>query len=151
MDNVVELAGSAFVLFGWHDLESLAMAERSRESALARSRVLMHRTRSESPQQMIIHLLKGSRVGMHRHPKAKSETYVVLSGKLEVRYSLPDGSEVSCKLAPWGNSETLPTIATHRDAIWHEPSAISEECVYLEIYTGPFDKKLDVEYLSERI
>jgi hypothetical protein len=71
---------------------------------------------------------------------------VVLEGQLLVKYTTDEGEKRSRLLGPWGNEEQLPSISIHRDGIWHEPSAVTDYVLYLEIYSGPFNKELDVEY-----
>ena len=118
------------------------------ESGLGRSRYLLHRSHSDQPQVMLIYLERDSKVGMHKHPPEKSEIYIVLEGTLEVSYRNSGGEEEQRRtLAPWGNQLDLPTVSLHRDSIWHEPRSISEYVLYLEIYSGPFSKELDVSYL----
>lgn len=87
-------------------------------------------------------------MGRHRHPTGKTELYVVLEGLLSVEYlENVDVETQSRMLAPWGNLEGLPSISVHRDSVWHEPKALSEYVLYLEVYSGPFEKSQDVEYL----
>ena len=120
----------------------------AKESQTKRSRFLVHRNHSEQPQIMIIYLERGSVVGRHRHPTEKTELYLVLEGRLSVEYLENGGVETQSRvLAPWGNPEGLPSISVHRDSVWHEPKALSEYVLYLEVYSGPFEKTQDVEYL----
>ena len=118
----------------------------SQSSDLGRARHLLHKDHGDQPQTMLILLEKGSVVGMHRHPEHKSEIYVVLEGQLLVEYTTDGGETRSRLLGPWGNDEQLPSISIHRDGIWHEPSAVTDYVLYLEIYSGPFNKELDVQY-----
>lgn len=120
--------------------------EMSRLSVLRRARHLLHKDHHDQPQTMLILLERGSVVGMHRHPQQKSEIYMVLEGQLLVEYTTDGGETRSRLLGPWGNEEQLPSISIHRDGIWHEPSAVTDYVLYLEIYSGPFNKELDVEY-----
>ncbi len=115
-------------------------------SDLGRARHLLHKNHRDRPQTMLILLEKDSVVGMHRHPEEKTEIYMVLEGQLRVDYVTGGGETGSRLLAPWGNDKNLASISIHRDGIWHEPSAVSEYVMYLEIYSGPFDKERDVEY-----
>ena len=118
----------------------------SRESDLRRSRHLLHKNHADQPQTMLILLEWNSQVGMHRHPADKTEIYVILEGQMRVDYVENGGRRESRLFAPWGNLENLPTVSIHRDGIWHEPVAVSETVLYLEIYSGPFNKDNDVEY-----
>lgn len=118
------------------------------KSGLGRSRYLLHRSHEDKPQVMLIYLERGSDVGVHRHPLDKSEIYIVLEGTLEVSFRERNDSEnLRRMLAPWGNESGLPTVSLHRDSLWHEPRAVSDYVLYLEVYSGPFSKDLDVEYL----
>jgi glucose-6-phosphate isomerase len=141
-DGSVTLAGAK--PRGLRELVELAQA-----SSLKRARFLLHRTRDDEPQVMLIYLEKKSVVGMHRHPAHKAEIYVVLQGRLEVRFKeTGSGSEQVTVLAPWGNEAGESTISLHRDSIWHEPKSLTPYTLYLEVYSGPFDKENDVEYFT---
>lgn len=122
------------------------LIEMARLSDLKRARHLLHKNHADQPQTMLILLERDSRVGMHRHPANKTEIYVILEGQLRVDYVDKGEQRKSRFLAPWGNLENLPTVSIHRDGIWHEPVAVSETVLYLEIYSGPFNKDYDVEY-----
>jgi len=122
------------------------LIEMSRVSGLKRSRHLLHKNHADKPQTMLILLERNSLVGMHRHPANKTEIYVILEGQMRVDYVDNGGRRESRLFAPWGNLENLPTVSIHRDGIWHEPVAVSETVLYLEIYSGPFNKDCDVEY-----
>ena len=120
----------------------------ARRSLLRRSRINLHKSSDFGSQKMLIALFNDSKVGMHRHPVHKSETYVPLIGELVVDY-LQDNQLRTIKtdsISSIGNSNK---IVTHSSGVWHEPRSLSEYCVYLEIYDGPFSKSDDVEYLHE--
>lgn len=138
-DSVLSLAKSDALL---NHLKALPTV-----NLMGRSRILMHKTHEDLPQIMLIYLRKDSEIGQHRHPTEKAEIYVVLEGELEVRYQVTtDTPEQVRVLGAWGNTRGLPSISVHRDGVWHEPRAVSEDCLYLEIYSGPFSKDADVEY-----
>ena len=54
----------------------------ARRSLLRRSRINLHKSSDFGSQKMLIALFNDSKVGMHRHPVHKSETYVPLIGEL---------------------------------------------------------------------
>ncbi len=49
-----------------------------------RSRVCIHLSRSSQVQEMIIYALKNSYMPPHKHPAGNSETYHVITGKLDL-------------------------------------------------------------------
>lgn len=123
----------------------------AKEQRTGRSRFLLHRDHSERPQVMIIYLERGSKIGLHKHPDSKAELYLVLEGELSVEYMEEgDNSPRERVLAPWGNSKGYPSLSVHRDSVWHEPKSISDFVLYLEVYSGPFEKSDDVEYLGPK-
>ena len=123
----------------------------AKEQGTGRSRFLLHRDHSERPQVMIIYLERGSEIGLHRHPDSKAELYLVLEGELSVNYiEEGDNNPKERILAPWGNLKGHPSLSVHRDSVWHEPKSISDYVVYLEVYSGPFEKSNDVEYFGPK-
>lgn len=121
--------------------------EKARASILRRSRILLHKDTSSAAQKMIVVLFHDSKVGMHRHPPSKSETYLALVGELEVNYLDEQGEQFFHQVTPVSNqSKEAPKIVSHRGGAWHEPRSLTDFCVYLEIYDGPFRKEEDVEY-----
>jgi len=128
------------------DIEKLIFEARNND--LRRSRINLHKTPEFGSQKMLIALFKDSKVGMHRHPIHKSETYVPLIGELVVDY-LDGGQLRTINTNSINSIENSSKIVTHSFGVWHEPRSLSEYCVYLEIYDGPFFKSDDVEYLYE--
>jgi cupin fold WbuC family metalloprotein len=128
------------------DIEKLIYEART--NPLRRSRINLHKSSEFGSQKMLIALFHDSKVGMHRHPVHKSETYVPLIGELVVD-TLQDNELQTIKTTPINSIENSSKIVTHSFGIWHEPRSLSEYCVYLEIYDGPFFKSDDVEYLHE--
>jgi len=121
--------------------------DNARTNVLRRSRILLHENTSAPAQKMVIVLFHDSTVGLHRHPATKSETYVCLMGELEVEYEITEGETATVHLTPiTSSSPTELQIVSHSGGAWHAPRSISEYCVYLEIYDGPFNKDNDVEY-----
>ncbi len=129
-----------------NDIEQLIFE--ARNNPLRRSRINLHKSTDYGSQKMLIALFHDSKVGMHRHPTDKSETYIPLIGELEVDYLEADQIR-TIKTNSINSFENLSKIVTHSFGVWHQPKSISEYCVYLEIYDGPFFKPKDVEYLNE--
>ena len=74
------------------DIEKLIFE--ARNSDLRRSRINLHKSPEFGSQKMLIALFNDSKVGMHRHPMHKSETYVPLIGELVVEDINNDGTSV---------------------------------------------------------
>jgi len=126
------------------------LVELAQSSSLKRARFLLHRSTDDMPQVMLIFLERESVVEMHRHPSNKAEIYVVLEGQLEVSFRESEtGPEQIIILGPWGNKLGQPSLSLHRDSVWHQPKSLTPYALYLELYSGPFSKDLDVEYLQE--
>jgi cupin fold WbuC family metalloprotein len=116
----------------------------AQKSELLRSRKILHNSHDSSVQAMVICLLKDSKVGMHKHPPKKPEYYSIMQGSLEIQILSHDNTASYFRI-----SEELgsPKIFYTLGNIWHEPKALTDVAVYFEIYTGPFQKEIDVEYL----
>ena len=141
-----QFAENALQLLGADSIKTEELHEMALASGIGRARHLLHKSHNDQPQTMLIYLQNGSKVGLHRHPVGKTEIYIVLEGILEVEY-LVEGEHSNIRtLAPWGNKEGFKSISIHRDGVWHEPKAATNYTLYLEIYSGPFDKEIDVEY-----
>jgi cupin fold WbuC family metalloprotein len=117
----------------------------AQKSELRRSRKILHDSHDSLVQAMVICLLKGSKVGMHKHPPKKPEYYSIMQGSLEIEVISSDDKVYNFRLSEEAGS---PKIFYTLGNVWHEPKALTEVAIYFEIYTGPFQKKLDVEYLS---
>lgn len=135
---------------GYKTLNSVNIEDLKREallSELKRSRVLLHNSQSDQVQQMLIVLHKDTIIDMHRHPVDKSESYHVIEGVLRVFYWDSHESRF------WTNDYSCTSdgendfYGRHSDGIWHMPIPLTEWCVYLETYDGPFVKEHDVEFL----
>jgi len=149
---IEDVFGSRSTILAGSSLRSLdALIRLAKDEGTGRSRFLLHRDHSERPQVMIIYLERGSEIGLHRHPDSKTELYLVLEGELSVEYMEECDSTRKVKiLAPWGNLKGYPSLSVHRDSVWHEPKSISDYVLYLEIYSGPFEKSGDVEYFGSQ-
>lgn len=116
-------------------------------SEIRRSRALLHDSRLEQVQQMLIVLHKDTTIDMHRHPANKSESYLVLEGILRVIYwDSHSGKFWKSDYSSISNGANV-FYGRHSDGIWHMPIPLTEWCVYLETYDGPFVKEHDVESL----
>lgn len=130
-DNDIEVAGpSTFAL-----LRSLA-----KEAPNKRSRICFTRL-TDGVQEMIICLLKGSYIRAHRHPKHKSESYHVIQGTLLVALFDDQGKEKEVITL----NEGTPYYRM-KNGIYHRPVPVSDYVIYHEVYEGPFNKEIDVQY-----
>ena len=96
---------------------------------------------------MIIALSKESFIAPHIHPNKKSESYYVIAGKMKV-YVFDGFGKVKkiIKMGNYGSGENFYYRMSR--GFYHMPIAITKWCVYHEVYTGPFVKRIDVQYPS---
>lgn len=106
------------------------LEEQARDAPNKRARMII-----TPGYDMIICLHRHSYVRCHRHPK--DESYHVISGELAVLFP-GEGSMVTLRT---GNAVLKIPAGT-----WHQPIAASLYVIYHEVYVGPFDKSVDVEY-----
>lgn len=117
-------------------LKAEAMRSRSK-----RSRMLLHR-RGDVLTQMVICLHKDSYIQPHRHPAFKDEVYHVMEGTLHVSFYGTTGMLTSAAML----DPVDRPIMRIPGMVYHEPHAVTEWVIYHEIYVGPFNKYVDVEY-----
>lgn len=110
-----------------------------------RSRLCMHHTTNHLTQEMLIVFHGDSYMPPHRHPYGKSESYHVVEGTMMV-YLFDDAGRMiqNFEMEKAGGRKTF--LCRLSDNVWHMPVPTSEWLVYHEIYTGPFEKELDVEF-----
>lgn len=122
---------------------------RVRQMALAspqkRARLCLHASLDESSHNMLIVLLRGTVVPMHRHPR-KAECYHILSGMLTLIIGDDSGRDQQrIPLGPLGSGrQCLCRIAP---GLWHRVEVESDEVVMHESTVGPLDP-LGTETLS---
>jgi cupin fold WbuC family metalloprotein len=115
------------------------------KSQLRRSRKILHTSHDSFVQAMVICLLEDSKIGMHKHPPGKAEYYSIIQGSIEIKTLSEDNTIHHSRISEEAGS---PKIFYTLGDVWHEPRALTEVAIYFEIYTGPFRKENDVEYLS---
>lgn len=118
-----------------------ALKAEALRSPKKRSRMLFHR-RDDALTQMVICLHKDSYIQPHRHPAFKDEIYHVIEGALHVAFYGPTGMLTSTAML----DPVDRPIMRIKGSVYHEPRAVSDWVLYHEIYIGPFNKYLDVEY-----
>jgi cupin fold WbuC family metalloprotein len=125
------------------ELENLV--SNARESPLRRSRIILHDDHTAPVQAMIICLLRGSKVGLHKHPPRKPEYYLIIEGALRITVYESDNNKFFLISGEPGREKFFYT----KGSIWHEPEALTEYAIYFEVYQGPFLKQEDVIYFAE--
>lgn len=127
-----------------NDGDIIRLLSEARASPHSRARICFHRNELDQQQFMLICLLKPSKIGIHRHPIGKSESYVLLRGAMEVDVFDNQGSQINqIKL-----DEKSPFLFIS-GGTFHEPRSLTDYCMYFEAYPGPFQKQIDVEYLRD--
>lgn len=110
-----------------------------------RARICIHKSTNSKTNEMIIALKKGSYIRPHMHPNSKSESYHVIEGKMNVYVFSKSGKKI--KVVKMGNyNSKLNFFYRMNKGYFHFPIAVSNWCVYHEVFSGPFDKKKDVKY-----
>ena len=110
-----------------------------------RARVCIHQSMASKTNEMIIALKKGSYIRPHMHPYHKSESYHVIQGKMDVYIFSRNGKKI--KVIHMGDYKSkLNFFYRMSKSYFHIPIAVSEWCVYHEVYSGPFKKNKDVKY-----
>jgi len=121
------------------------LREIAAQSPQRRARILLHRSQQDPVQAMLICLMRGSTVGMHKHPPGKPEFYVIVEGELAVDIR----GEISVDRFVISSAKGMPKVFFTRGNVWHEPSSQSDFAIYFEVYQGPFNKETDVIYYKD--
>lgn len=111
-------------------------------SSRKRSRLLMHKTQNHLTQEMLICFYQNSYMPPHRHLKEKSESYHIVSGEM-LLCIFDDEGQVLRKIKMSADGNFLYRVS---EGHWHMPICLSEYLLYHEVFTGPFQKELDVEF-----
>jgi len=123
------------------------LKQRAQMSPRGRFRLCLHHDTSAAVQEMIIVCRRGTYVRPHRHPPGNTESYHVIEGEMTV-YLFDDDGKVTrrIEMGQVGSGKSfLYRIACD---VWHLPVPTSDVVVYHEVYSGPFDKEVDVCYAS---
>ena len=131
--------------YNWEVIEKLKFE--ALRNGFRRSRLLLHDSRENQTQQMLIVIHQSSRIDMHRHPKYKSESYLIIEGRLRVNYWDAEGANFFSLDYSAEKIDNAPLFGRHRNGIWHMHYSLTEWTVYLETYDGPFVKEKDVEFI----
>ena len=143
MNNVVQASGAIETVRPEtiEELKRIAL-----EHPMRRSRLLLHHAPTDPTHEMIIVAHKSTYIRAHRHPAHKSESYHILEGKMNVNIYDDSGAiRDVVRLAADGSEALMIRV---QGGTWHEPVPVTEWMVYHEVYSGPFEKSVDVEYAS---
>tara|TARA_B100000787_G_scaffold169768_1_gene162179 strand:- start:1035 stop:1550 length:516 start_codon:yes stop_codon:yes gene_type:complete len=124
------------------------LKKRAQVAKNRRSRVCIHLSRSSQVQEMIIYALKDSYMPPHKHPTGNSETYHLISGKLDLYLFNKSGHVIKKISLEAHNKKSKKNFyyRTNSGDFWHMPVVKSRECVFHEIYSGPWKKQHDVKF-----
>lgn len=118
------------------------------ESPRRRARLCLHAGLSDQLHEMLIVLLRGTVIPIHRHP-AKSECYHLLEGLLTLKIH-HDAGGVIREIPLGGRDSGRPFLCRIAAGLWHSVEVESDEVVMHESTTGPFSPG-DTEYLTPPI
>ncbi len=130
-------------------VDSVAI-ERIRQAAHAsqrrRARLCLHSDFSNPLHNMVIVLLRGTQVAIHRHPN-KPECYHVLSGEITLLLFDEQGQHPQrIPLGVFGSGRS--PICRIAAGVWHSVEVESDEVILHESTVGPFSPT-DTEYWTE--
>ena len=121
-----------------------SLIEEAKVSKIRRSRILLHENNDSKVQEMIIVLFSDSIIKPHFHPYGKPESYHVIEGELIVNIFDKDG-----KIIDRIELDSVDQKFYRANGkVIHQPVSKTEYTVYHEVYTGPFIKEVDVNYLE---
>ena len=110
-----------------------------------RARLCIHKSILDKTNEMIIALKKNSYVRPHIHPNSKSESYHIIQGKMNVYVFSKKGKKMKViKMGQFGSN--LNFFYRMNKGYYHLPIAVSNWCIYHEVFSGPFIKTKDVKY-----
>jgi len=121
------------------------LKQRAAESPRGRFRLCLHHGTDHCCQEMAIVQCRGTYVRPHRHRPEKSKSYHVIEGDMTV-YLFDDAGRVTRRVAmgPPAGDRTFLFRLVGRE--WYLPVAETEMVIYHEVFPGPFEKDVDVEY-----
>jgi cupin fold WbuC family metalloprotein len=117
---------------------------RAREAGL-NSRVCLHTSQNADFHEMIICKIRGREHAPKRHLK-KDKTFTVLRGRLLISVLDESGSEKKSWVLEPSAKKGLFSIRVPA-GMFHVDLPLSDTSVHIETTLGPFDGKLDTEYI----
>ena len=110
----------------------------AKKDPLGRSRLCLHRSHSDTVQEMIVALRKGFYVRPHKHI-GKTESFHIIEGAIVVVFFDDNGSVIrTLKMAHLGDNK--PYIYRLSAEIWHTALPVTDFVIFHEIISGPFDR-----------
>lgn len=150
MNIMGKLMDAKFIQKQTFSLDSQAIEEvktRAFETSTQRFRLCLHKNIKQQTHEMLIGFTQNSYMPPHRHPKEKSESYLVLEGNMDVYIFDDNGLPIKrYSLSPQTTGNDF--LFRLNGNVWHMPVCTSTVVVYLETYSGPFKKNVDVEFPS---
>ncbi len=123
------------------------LINRAKATEVKRFRLCLHHSTDEKIHEMAISLVGLSYVRPHRHPLGKCESYHIIRGKMDVYFFKNDG--ILFKKIRMGDFSSGKCFFYRLNSnIYHMPISVTDTVVYHEVYEGPFNKDIDVEYAS---
>ncbi|HET6426371.1 MAG TPA: WbuC family cupin fold metalloprotein [Planctomycetaceae bacterium] len=128
------------------DATLASIREAAHASPRKRARLCLHSELSSPLHNMIIVLLRGTEVAIHRHPR-KPECYHVMSGLMTLIVFDADGRNPRrIPLGPFGSGRS--PVCRIPAGVWHSVDIETDEVVLHESTIGPYSPA-DTEYFSE--
>ncbi len=110
-----------------------------------RARLCLHNNSDEYVHEMVLVMCRGSYIRPHKHPLGKSESYSILDGEMDVLIYNDQGTVIRrIEMGLPGSGKTFLYRLSMQ--LWHAPISRTNTVAFIEVYTGPFCKSVDVEY-----
>lgn len=120
------------------------LLEAARNSPRMRANRVLNDSVADGAQRLVNVMLHGSYFTPHRHRQPpKSETLLVLKGRLAHYIFADDGQVIDCRVLGDGLPEQGIDIAAGQ---WHTVLVLSDHCICFEVKSGPYDPATDKEF-----
>lgn len=109
----------------------------AKQSDLKRARFCLHHTHEDLVQQMVIALIKGTRIPIHRHPD-KIESFHMIQGQVKICFYDDNAKMVEKIRLSADHADGFPFLYHLSEGLWHTVTPETDVAVFHEITTGPF-------------
>lgn len=115
-----------------------SLIEEANVSEKKRARVNLHESYNDPVQEMLVCLNKETRVDCHKHPLS-SESYLILVGSMEIKYGIDKDHLLNIMMLDSNGNDAHRFFRVPKN-YWHITTPTSENCIFLEYSSGPFDE-----------
>jgi cupin fold WbuC family metalloprotein len=140
VNSSVFQATESFSILSQTHINFLKSAAHSSE--LRRSRILLHNSISAPCQQMVILLLRGSKIRVHAHALS-TESIICLSGRMIYR-TYTESGQISSSIELLSGQNP---VVTSFPGVYHSIESLTEHSIFFECSDGPFEAD-NIKYIN---